>query len=105
MTFPKYTCWADIRCSQDLLLNEISARANLIVLSVDYPLAPEHPYPQPRVHCCLVVEWLLANCEAKVSNDFLYGITRESELIFLVGMQSQVHRWRGTFNPISIIAH
>lgn len=55
--------------SQDLLLDEMSRRTDLIVVSVDYRLAPEHPYPAPRVDCCIVVDWLFANCRERVCSE------------------------------------
>lgn len=57
------------RNSQDLLLDEISHRTGLVVVSVDYRLAPEDPYPAPREDCCMVTDWLLSNCRLVVCQE------------------------------------
>lgn len=61
--------------SQDLLLDQISRRTDLIVVSVDYRLAPEHPYPAPREDCCLVVDWLLLNSQRRVRRGLIALLT------------------------------
>ncbi|ETI26516.1 hypothetical protein G647_03293 [Cladophialophora carrionii CBS 160.54] len=51
--------------SQDLLLAEICNSSSLVVVSVDYRLAPEHPYPAALEDCCTVAEWLVRHSREK----------------------------------------
>ena len=55
-----------IWCSQDLLLNALANEIQLIVVSVEYRLAPEHPFPAASEDCYDVVDWLQANAISKV---------------------------------------
>ena len=42
----------------DALCRRFSARLGIIVASVDYRLAPEHPYPAPLEDCYAALMWL-----------------------------------------------
>lgn len=54
---------------QDLLLEEIARRAQLLVVSVEYRLAPEHPFPAGPEDCYEVADWLVANSRKFVSEN------------------------------------
>lgn len=45
----------------DATCRRIAGRAGAEVVSVDYRLAPEHPYPQPLDDCFAALEWAAAN--------------------------------------------
>ncbi|MEK6418347.1 MAG: alpha/beta hydrolase [Burkholderia gladioli] len=56
---------------QDLLLETIGAAAGLAAVSVDYRLAPEHPFPAPVDDCVAAARWLIAHAEAEFGATWL----------------------------------
>ncbi|TFH28367.1 MAG: alpha/beta hydrolase [Bacteroidia bacterium] len=54
-------------------LNDVMAqRCRLAVVSVDYHLAPEYPFPAQIYDCNAAVKWLLANAEAEFGTDKIF---------------------------------
>lgn len=47
----------------DSLARRIAARTGALVVSVDYRLSPEHPYPAPHEDCWVVTRWLSENAD------------------------------------------
>lgn len=47
--------------SHDLLCRLIARESGCAVVSVDYRLAPEHPFPTPLEDCYAAVQWVAAN--------------------------------------------
>ncbi|MGE0878153.1 MAG: alpha/beta hydrolase [Acidimicrobiia bacterium] len=45
----------------DVKMAKLAAAVDCVVASVDYRLAPEHPYPAPLDDCHAGLQWLLAN--------------------------------------------
>ncbi|MBN3728683.1 alpha/beta hydrolase [Burkholderia sp. Ac-20379] len=56
---------------QDRLLETIGAAAGLAAVSVDYRLAPEHPFPAPVDDCVAAARWLIAHAEAEFGATWL----------------------------------
>jgi len=59
-------------------LNDVMARTcNVAVVSVDYHLAPEYPYPAQLVDCRTAVKWLLQTANATFGTDkiFIGGVS------------------------------
>ena len=54
-------------------LNDVMAReCNVAVVSVDYHLAPDFPYPAQIKDCCTAAEWLLHNAKTLFGTDKLF---------------------------------
>jgi acetyl esterase len=45
--------------THDEICRQLCARSGCAVMSVDYPLAPEHPYPQGPEGCVAATRWLI----------------------------------------------
>jgi len=55
----------------DLLNDALSTQLNLAIVSVDYRLAPEHPYPAAPDDCETAALWLLENATDEYGTDRL----------------------------------
>jgi acetyl esterase len=56
---------------QDPLLAALAHSAEVVVISVDYRLAPEHPYPCGPDDCADAAAWLVENAQAEFGTDRL----------------------------------
>ena len=54
---------------QDQFLEEIMENCNAVVISVDYRLAPEHPYPAAQDDCEAVAQWVIENASKEFGTD------------------------------------
>lgn len=54
---------------QDVILEDIATRANLTTVSVEYRLAPEHPYPAAADDTVAATEWVLDNALEEFGTD------------------------------------
>ncbi len=54
---------------QDPRNEEIAQTCSAVVISVDYRLAPEHPYPAPLDDCEAAAAWVVDNAKAKFGVD------------------------------------
>lgn len=57
---------------QDPRLERLSDRCDLAVVSVEYRLAPEHPYPAGPDDCEAVAVWLLDHAAAELGSERLF---------------------------------
>ncbi|MGH3378240.1 MAG: alpha/beta hydrolase [Actinoallomurus sp.] len=57
--------------AQDVLLWRLARAAEVAVVSVEYRLAPEHPYPAGPDDCEDAARWLVANAEREFGTDRL----------------------------------
>lgn len=57
---------------QDATLESIADTTRLAVVSVDYRLAPEHPYPAAPDDCEAVALWLVKNAKQEFGSDRLF---------------------------------
>lgn len=56
---------------QDPMLEQIADQAGLAVVSVEYRLAPEHPYPAGPDDCEAAAAWLVKHAKAEFGSDAL----------------------------------
>lgn len=56
----------------------IARRLGIAVLSVDYRLAPEHPYPVPLEDCYTALRWLRQRCESLAVDPDRVGVFGQS---------------------------
>ncbi|KIW48620.1 uncharacterized protein PV06_01190 [Exophiala oligosperma] len=79
--------------SQDPMLQDIANRTGVLVLSVGYRLAPEHPFPAGPDDCYDVAEWLVDNATSKfgVPMGFVGGESAGGHLSMLVALHLLQH--------------
>lgn len=58
--------------SDEMRLEELGRAANLTTVSVDYRLAPEHPFPAGPEDCLKAASWLIENCRRQFATDHLF---------------------------------
>lgn len=66
--------WMGDGFAMEAATTQLAARAEIIIVSVDYRLAPEHPYPTPLDDCYAALLWLHANAESLGGDPARLGI-------------------------------
>ncbi len=86
----------------DWLCGQVAARAQVLVVSVDYRLAPEFPAPQPYEDALAATCWLAAHTEALGADPTRVGVLGESaggNLAALVALALRDRRRRDPSAP------
>lgn len=81
--------------SADPAARELCAGAGLVVVSVDYPLAPEHPFPAAPESCLEVTAWVVDHAEELGLDPGRVAIGGDSAGANLAAAVSQLARDRG----------
>lgn len=81
--------------SADPTARELCAGAGLVVVSVDYPLAPEHPFPAALESCFEVTAWVVDHAEELGLDPGRVAIGGDSAGANLAAAVSQLARDRG----------
>jgi acetyl esterase len=79
----------------DPTARDLCAGAGVVVVSVDYPLAPEHPFPAAPVACLEVTAWVVDNAEELGIDPERVAVGGESAGGNLAAAVSQLARERG----------
>ncbi len=62
----------------DSLARRLANRTGAIVMSVEYRLAPEHPFPAPHDDCWAATTWLAAHAEDLGGDPSMIGVAGDS---------------------------
>lgn len=81
--------------SADPAARELCAGAGLVVVSVEYPLAPEHPFPAALESCLKVTAWVVDNAEELGLDPGRVAVGGDSAGANLAAALSQLARDRG----------
>lgn len=75
-------------------------QANVVSVSVEYRLAPEHPHPAALEDCIAAARWLIGNCEPRWGTDLLVigGESAGAHLAVLTMLASD----RGAFSAAQL---
>lgn len=84
----------------DYIVRRLVEAIGAVVVSVDYRLAPEHPYPVPLDDCYCALQWLFNNAEVLSVDETRIGIGGISAGAGLAAGLALLARDRGQFNVI-----
>lgn len=81
--------------SADPTARDLCAGAGVAVISVDYPLAPEHPFPAPPESCLAVTAWIVDHADEWGLDPGRIAVGGDSAGGNLAAVVSQLARSRG----------
>ncbi len=84
----------------DFYVRPFIQEAGLVVVSVDYRLAPEHPFPLPLEDCYAALQWLTAAARSLGINPELIAIGGNSAGAGLAAALAQLACDRGEIHPV-----
>lgn len=64
--------------THDAMARELCVLTDMVVASVEYRLAPEHPFPEGHLDCCAAVRWVRAHADEIGIDPDRVAITGES---------------------------
>ncbi|MEV6769437.1 alpha/beta hydrolase [Nocardia sp. NPDC051030] len=82
---------------EDTQCRAFADRLGIVVVSVDYRLAPEHPYPTPLEDCYTGLRWLAAQSDVDSARIAIGGPSAGGGLAAALALLA---RERGEFHPI-----
>jgi acetyl esterase/lipase len=89
---------------------EICERVDAVVVSVEYRLAPEHPYPAPVEDCYAGLVWMARNAsELRFDPDRLADLFRDEDIAFATrlmqaGVPTELHVNPGAYHAAEVFA-
>lgn len=97
--------WAGTADMQDELLERYSERLDVAVASVEYRLAPEHPYPGAPDDCELAARWLAENARSVFGSGRLLiaGESAGAHLAAVTLLRMRDRRHGGGFAGVSLV--
>ena len=92
--------------SHDTLCRELARQAGVVLIAVDYPLAPEHPYPAGLDNCMAVTCWVAENAhEVGADGSRRAGAGDSSGASFAAGV-AMLARDKGDFSvALQVLAY
>jgi len=79
--------------SQDPICRDLCVKSNRVVVSVDYRLAPEHPFPTAPNDCMTALEWVIQNIDnlnGDIDQIYVAGDSAGGNLAAVLSLESRI---------------